>query len=76
MFFSEVKFQNLDFNLVHYKGEKITNIEVFGKSFSSNKPKKIYKPFTLETDKIVIDNSNFNYTNYNLKKSNILDFKN
>ena len=76
LFFSEVKFQSLDFNLINYRDEKTTNIQVFGKRFSSNKPKKSNKSFTLETDKILINNSNFKYVNHNLSKKEILNFNN
>lgn len=68
-----VIFDGLDCKLTQYKGEKDTNLDRFVAAFDDGSPST--GKFRMKATSMTIGNSRFRYTDQNLEKPKVLDFK-
>ncbi|MCJ7466130.1 MAG: translocation/assembly module TamB [Maribacter sp.] len=74
--FGAISIDQLDFNLKTYQGESSTNLEVFIDKLDDKQPRAPgTPPFFLSSSDVVIDKSTFKYSDENLEKTEILNFK-
>ncbi|WP_397362679.1 translocation/assembly module TamB [Olleya sp. R77988] len=72
--FGDINLNNLDFNIVTYKGETDTNLDVFVDRFEDENPRKSKSDFLLSSSDITINNGTFRLIDHNKVTPKILQF--
>jgi hypothetical protein len=73
--FSTVRTTGLDFHMKTYKGETISNFDVFTRSFDNGKKPDPNKPFKVRAGYVYVSNGRFRLTNENAVTHRVLDLK-
>lgn len=73
-YLKDVIMHGLDVRIVNYKGEKHTNLDLFIEAFDDGSPSS--GKFRMKANKMTINNSRFQYIDYNLNTPKMLDFTN
>ena len=72
--FADIKLEDLVFNIVTYKDETDTNLDVFVARFDDDNPRPEKSTFLLSSSDVTISNGTFNFINYNKETPEILNF--
>lgn len=73
LYFGTIRAEHFDVHMKTYKGEKVSNLDVFIKSFDDGKPGK--GKFRLHSRDLFVSNGRFRLTNENAVTHRVLDFK-
>ncbi|MGF1555209.1 translocation/assembly module TamB domain-containing protein [Paucihalobacter sp.] len=74
--FGDINLEALEFNIVTYKGEENTNLDVFVAKFDDNKPRKEPSDFLFSSSDISINNGHFKLVDENDETTDILNLDN
>lgn len=74
--FGDIDLENLIFNIITYKGETDTNLDVFVARFDDNNPKTEKSNFLLSSSDVTISNGTFRLIDENKETPKILQFYN
>ncbi|WP_290699486.1 translocation/assembly module TamB domain-containing protein [Lacinutrix sp.] len=72
--FGDIDVEDLIFNIVTYKGETDTNLDVFVSRFDSDNPKPVKSNFLLSSSDVSIYSGSFNFINENKETPKIIEF--
>lgn len=72
--FGDIDLYDLVFNIVTYKGETDTNLDVFVARFDEDKPNQEPSDFLMSSSDVTISNGTFRLINYNKEEPQILEF--
>ena len=72
--FGDIDLEGLIFNIVTYKGETDTNLDVFVARFDEENPKKDPSDFLMSSSDVTIKNGTFRLIDYNKETPKILEF--
>ena len=74
--FGDIDLQGLVFNIITYKGESDTNLDVFVARFDEDVPNNDPSEFLMSSSDVTISNGTFNLIDYNKESPKILEFTN
>jgi hypothetical protein len=72
LLFGDIRAEKMLFNMKHYKGEKVSNFDIFIRKFDTGKAST--KKFLMKADNIYVTNGHFLVSDENLSKPKTLDF--
>ena len=73
--FGDIDADNLLLDIMTYKGETESNLDIFVARFDEDNPSTKESGFLLSSSDVTITNSRFKYADQNLETVNVLDFK-
>jgi len=74
--FGDIDLEGAIFNIITYKGQTSTNLDVFVARFDQDNPRKEKSKFLMSSSDVSINNSVFRFINHNKENPKLLEFSN